>query len=192
MALFKYLRQAWQAGNDESKRLLKERLVAWRQEPVTLRLAHPTRLDRARSLGFKAKLGYIVVRQRVIGGGHVRGRNRKARRSKHRTNSVALSMSYQEIAERRANDAFPNCEVLGSYFAAKDGNYHWFEVVMADKAHPSILADKRVSWVAHPANRSKVFRGLTSPGKESRGLRHKGKGAEKMRPSNRANGRRAN
>lgn len=192
MGLYKYLRQTWQQDNDATKALLKERLIAWRREPATIRIDHPTRLDRARSLGFKAKLGFLVVRQRVIGGGHVRERNRKARRSKHRTNKVTLSMSYQEICERRANDSYPNCEVLGSYFVAKDGRYHWYEVVLVDKAHPAILADKRVSWTAHPANRSKVFRGLTSPGKESRGMRHKGKGAEKMRPSNRANGRRAN
>ncbi|KKT75754.1 MAG: 50S ribosomal protein L15e, partial [Candidatus Peregrinibacteria bacterium GW2011_GWA2_44_7] len=41
-----------------------------RKEPVTLVLEHPTRLDRARSLGYKAKQGCIVARQRVGRGGH--------------------------------------------------------------------------------------------------------------------------
>lgn len=189
MGLYKYLRDAWNEGNKE---LLKERLYKWRRENSTVKIEHPTRLDRARSLGYKAKLGYIVVRQRVSGGGHYRERNRKARRSKHRTNKVVLSMSYQEVAERRASDKYTNCEVLGSYYVAKDGAYYWYEIVMVDKAHPSILADSRIKWIAKPANRRRIYRGLTSSGKESRGLRHKGMGAEKMRPSNRANGRRAN
>jgi len=39
-------------------------------------------------------------------------------------------------------------------------------------------------------HKGRVFRGKTSAGKSSRGLRNKGKGAEKLRPSLRAHGRR--
>ena len=37
--------------------------------------------------------------------------------------------------------------------------------------------------------RGRVYRGLTSAGRKSRGLRGKGKGFEKMRPSRRAHNR---
>ncbi len=37
--------------------------------------------------------------------------------------------------------------------------------------------------------KGRAFRGLTSAGRKSRGLRRKGKGAEKVRPSLRANKR---
>ena len=45
----------------------RERMIDWRKGNSIERLEHPTRLDRARSLGYKAKLGYIVVRSRVRG-----------------------------------------------------------------------------------------------------------------------------
>ena len=56
MGAYQYIREAW-----NSQEQLKERLMAWRREPVTLRIDYPTRLDRARSLGYKAKQGIILV-----------------------------------------------------------------------------------------------------------------------------------
>ena len=47
----------------------RERMIDWRKGNSIERLEHPTRLDRARSLGYKAKIGYIVVRSRVRRGG---------------------------------------------------------------------------------------------------------------------------
>ena len=42
-----------------------ERRIQWRKEENFLRIERPTRLDRARALGYKAKQGYVVVRARV-------------------------------------------------------------------------------------------------------------------------------
>ena len=75
MGYLKYLRESWKHPSPELESLWKERLIQWRQEPVTLRIEHPTRLDRARSLGYKAKPGYVVVRQRVDRGGRMRPKN---------------------------------------------------------------------------------------------------------------------
>ncbi|ALV62505.1 LSU ribosomal protein L15e [Thermococcus sp. 2319x1] len=44
----------------------------------------------------------------------------------------------------------------------------------------------KIAWIAGKAHKGRVFRGLTSAGKRSRGLLNKGKGAEKVRPSIRA------
>lgn len=185
MALTKYLQKAWQ---DRDYKTWQERLIAWRADPSTVRIDHPTRLDRAKAAGFSAKPGVIVVRQRVKRGGKMRPYIRAGRRSKHMRRKLVLSKSYQAMAEMRAARKYPNLEVLNSYFVAEDGTHSWYEIVMLDPSHPVIASDKRYSWVLGVKNRA--FRGLTSAGKKSRGLRNKGRGAEKLRPSLRAHGRR--
>ncbi len=187
MGLYQHLRQTWQS--DALKSLIGKRMIEWRREPATIRIRRPTRLDRARALGYRAKPGIVVVRQRVSRGGRMRPDIRKGRRSKHSRQRKILSMSYQLVAERRAASKFPNLEVLNSYFVAKDGLNYWYEIIMVDNKHPAILADKQLSWTDSPKNRRRVFRGLTSAGRKSRGLRHKGRGAEKLRPSLRAHDR---
>ncbi len=189
MGYLKYVRDIWKKPKEN--KLWRERLIQWRREPVTLRIDHPTRIDRARSLGFKAKQGYVIVRQKVLRGGRQRPKIRKGRRPKHFRRKKIVSKSYQQVAEERAVKKYTNLEVLNSYWVAKDGNYYWFEIILVDKLHPSILADKRISWIAEKQHTKRVFRGLTSAAKRTRGLRRKGKGAEKIRPSQRANLRKA-
>ena len=65
------------------------------------------------------------------------------------------------------------------------------EIILVDKAHPQIIADPRINWIFKSKHKGRVFRGLTSVAKKSRGLRsNKGKGAEKLRPSRTANWKR--
>lgn len=190
MGMYKYVRKAWKRPQANMPDLWRERLLKWRQEPSTIRLERPTRIDKARSLGYKAKQGFIVVRQKVLRGGHFRGSYLGGRRPKHQRKVMILGKSYQQIAEERANKKYPNCEVLNSYWVAKDGAYYWYEVILIDKAHPAILSDPDISWIAQKQHTRRVYRGLTSAARKSRGLRRKGKGAEKIRPSLRAKGRR--
>jgi large subunit ribosomal protein L15e len=166
MSMYKYIREAWKKPQTNMPELWRERLIAWRKEPVCVRLDNPTRIDRARSLGYRAKQGYIVVRQRVIRGGHTRPQIKKGRRSKRYHQNKNLDLSYQTIAERRADKNYPNCEVLNSYYVAKDGRYAWYEVILIDKNHPAIKADKRINWITNQKGR--VHRGLTSSAKLSK------------------------
>ena len=190
MGFYKYMREAWKKPRENLKEMTRQRLIQWRQEPVSLRIEHPTRIDRARSLGYKAKPGYIIVRQRVIRSRRLRPQIRAGRKSKRMSRRKDLGISYQEIAERRAVKKYPNCEVLNSYWVIEDARHKWYEIILVDKQHPSILADSRISWIAESQHRRRVFRGLTASGKRSRGiLTHKGKGAEKLRPSRRAHNR---
>jgi len=182
MGYLKYVREAWKKPNKE---LLKERLLKWRREPVTLRIKRPTRIDRARSLGYKAKQGFIIVRQRVNKGTNQNPRLRKARRPKTRSNKKVLWMNFRLIAEQKAERAYVNCTALNSYWVGEDGNSIWHEVILVDRMHPQILADSNINWILDKKNRA--ARGLTSAGRKSRGLRNKGKGAEKVRPSRTAN-----
>ncbi len=187
MGLTKYLQILWKQPKKNLGPLWQQRLISYRKQPSTVKLDSPTRLDRARSLGYKAKTGVIVVRQRVKRGGHKRQR-KKGKRSKRQSTKLILQKNYRQIAEERTSKKFTNCEVLNSYWVAKDGQHVWYEVILVDRVSPQVQADKSLSWVK--AQRGRAFRGLTSAGRKSRGLRKKGKGAEKARPGRRANNRR--
>jgi|SRR3989344_3424369 len=183
MGIYKYIRESWNKPSDEAEQLIRERLILWRKQPNTLRIDRPTRLDRARSLGYKAKNGIIIVRQRVNRGGRMRPMITGGRRPKHSRRKKVIDINYQTIAEQRANKKYVNCEVLNSYFVGKDGMDYWYEIILVDRSHPEIVADKGLSWIGDAHQRGRVFRGLTSSARKSRGLRWKGKGAEKVRPS---------
>ena len=188
MGVYKYLREAWQ---NQDKKTARDRLVEWRREPVVLRIQRPTRLDRARSLGYKAKLGYLLVRVRVKRGGRMREQLKGGRVSRKMRRKKIVSKSYQTIAEERANKKFVNCEVLNSYYVGKDGLHYWYECILLDTAHPSIKADQRTTWITTGKHTGRVTRGLTASGRRSRGLMKKGHGTEKVRPGQRAQKRRA-
>ena len=189
MSLYKHLSEFY--NTEESSKLFQERLILWRREPVVLKVEHPSRLDRARSLGYKAKQGIVVVRVRLKRSKRLRPLIKKGRRSKHRRRKKIVNKNYGLIAEERAARNYTNMEVLNSYYVYEDGKYKWFEVILVDKNHPGIKKDKNLNWMSKPQHNRRVFRGLTSAGKKSRGLRHKGKGAEKIRPSLASHDRRA-
>jgi len=184
--LYQYLRDAWKKPDVKS---LRERMIKWRAENAVTKVDKPLRLDRARALGYKAKKGYIVVRVRVLRGGRQRARTNKARRTKRHTIRKVVKMNYKWIAEQRAQKKFPNLEVLNSYNLAKDGRHYFYEVILVDPSRPEIAKNKKTSWITKPVNKNRVFRGLTSAGKKSRGLRNKNP-TNKNRPSVRAGKRR--
>lgn len=176
MGMYKYLKEAWK--KPEYKEMQRERLISWRKEPVILRIEHPTRLDRARSLGFKAKQGYAIVRVKIGKGTRKREKPSGGRKPSHAgmTRNTPV-MNLQHIAENRAASKFPNMEVLNSYYVAEDGTSKWFEIILVDPEHPCIKNDPQINWIKEQRGRS--FRGLTSAGRSSRMLRGKGKGFER-------------
>jgi len=190
MGLYAHIANIWKKPKQNTE--MKARLIKLRREQATVRIVRPTRLDRARTLGYKAKEGYIIIRQRVKRGGHTRPRIKAGRRSKRFGSKKNLKISYQIIAETRAAKKHVNLEVLNSYMVAKDANNYWFEVICVDPLHPQIRADPKINWISEKQHTKRAFRGLTSAGKASRGLRNKGKGAEKLRPSLRAHNRKGN
>lgn len=175
---------------DEGAERRHERLLAWRRENTVTRLEHPTRLDRARAVGFRAKGGYLVVRVRVRRGGQRKRAIIAGRRPKHKgILRMTLAKSLKRIAEERAGKHYPNLEVLNSYWVGEDGKQKFYEVILVDPSHPEILADPKINWIAAPSQKGRAYRGLTSAGRQGRGLRWKGKGAERYRPSRAANRR---
>jgi len=184
---YKYVTKAWNKPEASFvKELMKQRVIEWRQQPSIVRAEHPTRLDRARKLGYKAKQGFIIVRVGIRRGSRKKPRPKTGRRSKRMgVAKLKTAKSLQLMAEERAAKKFPNLEVLNSYWTWQDGRHKWFEVIMVDPNHPVIKSDKDINWICDKVHRGRVFRGLTSSGKEVRGLRHRGRGAEKVRPSRR-------
>src|ERR671928_2049261 len=131
----------WKSNSDE----LKSKAISWRAEPTINRIERPSRLDRARRLGYKAKQGIIVVRIRVGRGGMRKERPLSGRRPKHfGVVHIKQGTNMRKVAENRVNEKFPNLEVLGSYYLHKDGRYIWYEVMLVDPHHPAVFNDKEM------------------------------------------------
>jgi large subunit ribosomal protein L15e len=136
---YSHLANQWREKAPELKEWLRLSVVGWRKEPVVKRIPHPTRLDRARSLGYKAKQGIVLVRVRVRRGGAKKPRPVSGRRQKALgVTKFTRSLSLQRIAEKRANRKYVNLTVLDSYYLYSDGIHHWYEVILADKSHPAL------------------------------------------------------
>jgi len=191
--LYGHIRDAWKVPDDSYVGELQwNRMIEWRKQETFIRVDHPTRLDRARTLGYKAKQGYVVVRTRVRRGSLNKPTIRKGRRAKRRGRAkITMSKSIQRIAEERTGAKYPNLEVLNSYWVGEDGRHKYYEVIMVDPHHPVIIADPKINWICDSVHTSRVERGLTSAGKRGRGMHKKGKGTEKVRPSRRSHGKRS-
>jgi len=124
---------------------IRDRVVQWRKQNAVTRIDKPSRIQRARRLGYKAKQGIIVIRMRVGTGGMRRKRPRGGRRPKHLgVTRIKADVSMKQVAENRVLERYPNMKLLGSYFVYKDGMHYWFEVILADPSHPSIAKDKEL------------------------------------------------
>ena len=187
-SFYSYISDAWSSPREGIVGALRQdRLRSWRREMTVQRIDRPTRLDRARALGYKAKQGIYVARVKVRRGGLRKSRYIRNRRSRHMgMNMITMAKSIQRIAEERAGRRFRNMEVLNSYWVGEDGKHKWYEVILVDPSNPSIKNDKELAWVTGGAHRRRAEHGKTSAGRKGRGMRHKGFGTEKTRPGIRA------
>mgnify|MGYP001564792360 CR=1 FL=1 len=169
---YQYSREIWKEY-DEIKDILKMRLIEWRRQHTVERIENPTRIDRARTLGYKAKQGYLLARVKVKKGGRRRRLYGRRGRKPSKAGLVKFTAAKSDrwIAEEKAQRKFVNCEALNSYQVGEDGRHKWFEVILVDRNHPNIVNDPKINWIINPANRRRAFHGLTSAGKQSRGLK---------------------
>jgi len=185
--MYDYVREQWKKPDTSFKSPQQQRSIQWRKEENYTRVEKPLRIDRARSLGYKAKQGYIIVRAQVRRGGLRKPTIRAGRKpSAKGISKITAGKSIQRIAEERTAKRFPNMEVLNSYWVGDDGKHHYYEVILVDPVHPVILKDPKINWISNASNARRVLRGKTSAGQKGRGLMYKGRGAEKVRPSIRA------
>ena len=113
---YKYIAEAWAAPEKSFvDELMRQRLIQWRRQSTVFRIEKPTRLDKARKLGYKAKQGFVIVRVRVRRGGMRKQRPKAGRRPKRMgVKKFKPAKSLRLIAEERAGRKFPNLEVLNS------------------------------------------------------------------------------
>ncbi len=137
--------QVWLRMWKENSTELRAKAVEWRKQHALERIERPSRLYKARQLGYKAKQGIVVVRMRVGRGNMRKKRPVAGRRPKHLgVLRIKPALSMQKVAERRVLERFPNLKLLGSYYLYQDGVYLWYEVILADHSHPSISNDKEM------------------------------------------------
>merc|ERR1711908_69310 len=180
MGAYKYLRELWNRKQSDVLRFM-QRMRAWefRQMPTVHRATKPTRPDKARRLGYKAKQGICIYRVRVRRGGR--------KRPVHKGQVYGKPRS---VAEERAASKCGNLRVLNSYWVNADASYKYFEIIMVDPSHKAVRRDPRMNWICAPVHKHRELRGITSAGRANRGLRSKAHGAAKRKPSMRANWKR--
>ena len=194
MGAYKYMEEIWKKKQSDVMRfLMRVRCWEFRQVKGFVRLSHPSRPEKARKLGFKAKQGYAVFRQRVCRGGRKRPVPKGIVNGKpvHQgITQLKAVRNLQSVAEERAARKASNMRVLNSYWVAQDAQYKYFEVIMVDPSHAAIRNDARINWICNPTHKHRELRGLTAAGKRYRGLQKKGHKATKLRPSVRASWKR--
>lgn len=158
--LYEHLARGWRKPTEAAKLMVKGRKMQWRREETVTRVEKPTRTDRARSVGYKAKLGYIVARVKIGKGGRRREYYGRRGRKPSKMGLVHFThgKSLQKISEEKAQRKFINANVLGSYLVGEDGKHKWFEVVLVDSAHPNIVRNPATKWASTPANAKRALR----------------------------------
>ena len=184
-SFYSHIKDSWRDPDDGKLAELQwRRKQEWRDQGAIERVERPTRLDKARELGYKAKQGVVVVRVAVRKGGARKQRFTAGRRSKRQgVNRIGRRKSIQRIAEERASRKHPNLRALNSYWVGEDGSQKWHEIIFVDPEHPAIQSDDDLNWICSDDHKGRAFRGLTNAGSQNRGLTTRGKGAEHVRPS---------
>ncbi|OXB77753.1 UNVERIFIED_CONTAM: hypothetical protein H355_013141 [Colinus virginianus] len=192
MGAYKYIQELWRKKQSDVMRfLLRVRCWQYRQLSALHRAPRPTRPDKARRLGYKAKQGYVIYRVRVRRGGRKRPVPKGATYGKpvhHGVNQLKFARSLQSVAEvtvlvvaqkigvtevtqeERAGRHCGALRVLNSYWVGEDSTYKFFEVILIDPFHKAIRRNPDTQWITKPVHKHREMRGLTSAGRKSRGL----------------------
>ena len=191
-SFYSHIREAWRTPKEGKLAELQwQRQQEWRDQGAIERIERPTRLDKARSQGYKAKQGVVVARVAVRKGTARKQRFKAGRRSKRQgVNKITRRKSIQRIAEERASRKYPNLRMLNSYWVGEDGSRKWHEVILLDPEHPAIRNDDDLNWICDDTQRGRPFRGKTGAGVRGRGMGGRGTGTEHTRPSLRSDSRR--
>eukprot|EP00357_Protocruzia_adherens_P019956 CAMPEP_0115011042 /NCGR_PEP_ID=MMETSP0216-20121206/23734_1 /TAXON_ID=223996 /ORGANISM="Protocruzia adherens, Strain Boccale" /LENGTH=204 /DNA_ID=CAMNT_0002379489 /DNA_START=63 /DNA_END=677 /DNA_ORIENTATION=- len=194
MGAYKYLEELWKKKQSDVLRfILRIRTWEYRQLPTIHRATRPSRPDKARRLGYKAKQGYVIYRIKVRRGGRKRPNSKGIVYGKpvhHGINQLKFQRNLRSVAEERVGRKCGNLRVLNSYWVGQDATYKFFEVILADPSHKTIRRDPRINWICNATMKHRELRGLTAAGRQHRGLGAKGNHDNKNRPSRRANWKR--
>ncbi|KAF4768048.1 hypothetical protein HAV15_002060 [Penicillium sp. str.  len=174
MGALKYVEEIQKKKQSDVIRfLLRVRCWELRQLNAIHRASRPSRPDKARRLGYKAKQGYVIYRARVRRGGRKRPVSKGATYGKptnHGVNQLKYQRALKSTAEERVGRRAANLRVLNSYWINQDSTYKYYEVILVDPQHKAIRRDARINWICNPVHKHRESRGLTATGKKSRGI----------------------
>ncbi|BFZ04956.1 hypothetical protein BsWGS_07995 [Bradybaena similaris] len=174
MGAYKYMQEIYRKKQSDIMRfLIRVRCWQYRQLSSVHRASRPSRPDKARRLGYRAKQGYVIYRVRVKRGGRKRPVPKGCTYGKpktHGVNQLKFQRSHRSTAEERVGRKCAALRVLSSYWVGQDSTYKFFEVILVDPFHKTIRRDPAIQWICNPVHKHRELRGLTSAGKASRGL----------------------
>merc|ERR1712110_529434 len=175
---YRYLQELWKRKQCEAMQfVLRLRTWEYRQLPVVHRCSRPSRTDKARRLGYKAKQGYCVYRVAVRRGGRktmVAKGIVYGKPSSQGVNQLKATRNFRSLAEERVGRRCGSLRVLNSYWVGQDAQHKWYEIVLVDPFHAGIRCDPKMNWICKPKHKHREMRGVTSAGRKARGLYHKG------------------
>ena len=174
MGAYKYLEELYKKKQSDVLRyILRIRCWEFRQLNVIHRASRPTRPDKARRMGYKAKQGFVIYRIRVRRGGRkkqVRKGQVMGKPASQGVNHLKPTRNLQALAEERVGRRCANLRVLNSYWVNQDATFKYYEVIVVDPAHKAVRRDPRINWICNATMKHREMRGLTSAGRKSRGL----------------------
>ena len=190
MGAYKYLEELWRKKQSDLLRfVLRVRTWEYRQLPVIHKVNRPSRNDKARKIGYKAKQGYVIYRIRVRRGGRKKPVQKGCVYGKPVNQGIRKlkkERTHKSVAEERVGRKCSNLRVLNSYWVGQDASFKFYEVILVDPNHKAIRRDPRINWICSSKHGHRELRGLTATGKKARGLLKKGNSAIKARPSRRS------
>ena len=190
MGAYKYLEELYKKKQSDALRfILRVRAWEYRQLPPIHRASRPSRPDKARRLGYKAKQGYVIYRVRVRRGGRKRpvpGGKTMGKPTNQGINHLKWKRNLRSLGEERVGRRCGNLRVLNSYWVNQDSTFKYFEVILVDPSHKAIRKDSRINWICRPTMKRRESRGLTAAGRRARGLQGSGHTGGKNRPSKHA------
>ena len=196
MGAYKYLEELWKKKQSDLLRfVLRVRAWEFRQLPAIHRCSRPSRTEKAHRLGYKRSQGYVVYRTSVRRGGRKRNIRKGIVFGKPKNigiRKLKKEQTHKAIAEMRVGSKCSNLRVLNSYWVGQDASFKFFEIIIVDPAHKAIRNDASINWICNAVHKHRELRGLTSAGRQGRGLRTRNHGASKLRPSKRAAWKRQN
>ena len=127
MGAYKYLEELWKKKqSDVMNFILRLRAWEYRQLPGIHRATRPSRPDKARRLGYKAKQGFVIYRVRVRRGGRKRPVRKGIVYGKPASvgiNHLKFARNLRSVAEERVGKRLGGLRVLNSYWVAQDGTH---------------------------------------------------------------------
>jgi len=150
-SFYSHIKEAWRSpGRGNSQQSYSGSANRSGDEGAIERIERPTRLDKARELGYKAKQGVVVARVSVRKGGSRKQRRHKGRPPLEAAGcqpALAPQVDPAHLGGARLART-GNLRVLNSYWVGEDGSQKWHEVILVDPNHPAIENDGDLGWIA--------------------------------------------